>query len=135
MDLLAGRTGCPELPRGALDASLDGVEGETGLLDALAGARGEVQVRVESCVPSGKESALDLGVLREAGLAYALHGEGIFLEGRGQGILARTGVLLVQGLAAGQTGAGDGVGEGLRLGLGGGRSRQGSLRFGGRCGR
>lgn len=90
----------PKLPGGALDAGLDRIQRQAGLLDALARARGEREVGVERRVPPGQEAALDLGVLREAGLADALLRERVLLERRGQRVLAGARVLLVQGLAA-----------------------------------
>lgn len=127
--------GGSHLPRVALDASLDGVEGQTGLLNILTRAGGELEVRVEGGVPPGQEAALDLGVLGQARLAHALHRQGIFLQGGSQRVLTGAGVLLVQRLAASQAGAGDRVGEGLGLRLGGRGSSQGCLGLGGGCGR
>lgn len=77
--------------------------------------------------------ALDLGVLGQAGLSDALAGEGVLLERGGEGVLAGVRVLLVQELRAGETGAGQGVAEGLGLRLSRGGSRQRCLRLGGGC--
>lgn len=117
------------LPRVTLDPSLDSIKVEPRILDVRAGARREAQVGVERRVPAGQEAGLDLRVLGQAGLAHALHGEGVLLESGGQGVLALPGVLLVEDLGAREGGAGDGVGEGLGLGLGGGRGGQGGLGF------
>lgn len=123
-----------QLEGGALGVGLDGIERESGVLNVLSGAGGEHDVGVESRVPAGKEAALDLRVLGETGLADTLHGQGIFLEGGGQRVLASTGVVLVQGLAASQTGTSDGVAEGLGLGLCGRGSDESGLGLGGASG-
>lgn len=119
----------------ALDAGLDSIERQSGVLDILAGASRKHDVGVERRVPASKEAALDLGVLGDAGLSNALHGEGVLLEGSGQRVFASTSVVLVQGLATSQTGAGNGMAEGLRLGLGGRRSDKSGLSLGGGGGR
>ena len=116
-----------EFPCGTLDARLDGVQVEAGLLDVLARASGKDQVRVQGRVPPGQEAALDLGVLGQAGLTHTLLRKGVLLESRGERVLAGARVLLVEGLAAGQAGAGDRVVEGLGLRLGARRGREGSL--------
>lgn len=123
-----------ELEGGSLGVGLNGIQGESRLLDVLAGAGSEVNVSVQGGVPASEETALDLGVLGESGLSDTLHGEGVLLEGSGQGILASTGVVLVQDLATGQTSTGNGMAEGLGLRLSGRGGYQGCLGFGGRCG-
>lgn len=112
-----------QLPHVTLRLRLRGIKRQAALLDALARARGEHDVRVEGGVPASQEAALDLRVLRQAGLADALLRQGELLERRGERVLAGARVLLVQRLAAGQGRAGDGVGEGLGLGLRGGGCR------------
>lgn len=114
-----------------LDAGLDSIERQSGVLDVLAGAGRKHDVGVERRVPASKEAALDLGVLGDAGLSNTLHGEGVLLEGSGQRVLASTSVILVQGLATSQTGASNGMAEGLGLGLGGRRSDKSGLSLGG----
>ncbi len=132
---LGARRSASKLPGVALDTRLDGIEGQAGLLNVLASAGRKHQVGVEGGVPAGQETALDLRILGQAGLAHALHGQGILLEGSSEGILAGTGVLLVEALAAGKTGAGDGVRERLGLRLRAGRCGKGSLGLGGGAGR
>jgi len=107
-----------ELPSGSLDASSNSIKRQTGLLDTLASARGKVDIGVEGRIPPSQETALDLCILGQTGLADALHSERILLKRRGQRILAGTGMLLMQRLAAGKTGPGDRMGKRLRLGLG-----------------
>lgn len=134
MGVLAVARGAGQLPGGALGAGLDRVEGEAGLLDVLARARREHQVRVERRVPAGEEPALDLGVLREAGLADALASQGVLLQRRRERVLARPRVLLVQELRARQARARERVVERLGLRLGRRRRDQGRLGLGGRRG-
>jgi len=124
-----------KLPCGALGPGLGGIEGQPGLLDILAGAGSEHQVRVQCGIPPSEVAALDLGILRQPGLADALHGQRILLQSRGEGVLAGAGVLLVQSLAASQRSSGDGVRERLGLRLGARRGRQGSLGLGRGCSR
>jgi hypothetical protein len=119
---------------GALGVSLDSIQRETRVLNVLAGASSEVQVSVESSVPTSEESALDLSVLGKTGLANTLAGKRILLQGRRKRILASTGVVLVKQLAARQTGAGDSMAESLGLRLGSRRSDESGLGFGGRGG-
>lgn len=114
-----------------LDASLDSIERQSGVLNVLAGAGRKHDVGVERRVPASKEAALDLGVLGDAGFSNTLHGEGVLLEGSGQRVLTSTSVVLVQGLATSQTGASNGMAEGLGLGLGGRRSDKSCLSLGG----
>lgn len=123
-----------ELESRTLDMGLDGIQIKSGLLNVLACSRSELQVGVQGGIPASKETALDLGVLAKASLANSFHCERILLEGSGQGILASSGVMLVEDLAAGQTGAGDGMVEGLGLGLRGRGSNEGGLGFAGRSG-
>lgn len=123
-----------QLPRGALCARLGGVERQARLFDIFARACGKHDVGVERRVPARQVAALNLGVLRKAGLADALLGEGKLFERRREGVLACSSVLLVQQLAAGERGARNGVGERLGLRLGRGRGRQGGLSLGGRSG-
>lgn len=132
VSLSLGRAG--DLPGRALDAGLDGIEGQARLLDVLARAGGELEVGVEGRVPPGQEAALDLGVLGQAGLAHPLHRERVLLQRRGQRVLPGARVLLVQGLAARQAGAGDRVRERLGLRLRGRGRGQGGLGLGGGCG-
>jgi hypothetical protein len=120
---------------GALGVSLDGIQRETRVLNVLAGAGSESQVGVESSVPASKEAALDLGILGKTGLTNTLAGKRILLQGRRKRVLAGTGVVLVEELAAGQTGAGNSMAESLGLRLGSGRSDKGGLSFGRRGGR
>lgn len=129
------RIGLAELEGGALGVGLDRVQGESGLFNILPGAGREHDVGVEGGVPAREEAALDLRVLRKTGLADALHGEGVLFEGGGQRVLARAGVVLVQGLARGKTGAGHGMAKGLGLGLGGRGRDESSLGLGGAGGR
>ena len=127
--------GDAQLPRRAPDARLDGVERQARLLDRLARARRKHEVGVERRVPARQEAALDLRVLRQPRLAHPLHRQRVLFERRRQRVLARARVLLVQRLAARQTGPRDGVRERLGLRLGRGRCRQGRLRLGRRRGR
>lgn len=74
MVVMSGGGSSRQSPGGTLDARLDGVKVQTGLLDVLTGASSELEVGVESGIPSSEEAALDLRVLSEASLANALHG-------------------------------------------------------------
>lgn len=118
-----------------LGVGLDGIQRQTRVLDVLAGAGSERQVGVESGVPTGKETALDLGILGKTGFTNTLAGKRILLQSRRKRIFASTSVVLVEKLAAGQTGAGNSMAESLGLRLGGGRSDEGGLGFGRRSGR
>lgn len=119
---------------GALGMGLDSIQRETRVLNVLAGASSEVQVSVESSVPTSEESALDRSVLGKTGLANTLAGKRILLQGCRKGVLASTGVVLVKQLAARQTGAGDSMAESLGLRFGSRRSDESGLGFGGRGG-
>lgn len=114
-----------------LGVGLDSIQGQSGLFNILSGARSKHYVGVEGGVPTGKEAALDLVVLGKAGLANALHGERILLERSSQRVLTSAGVVLVQGLTASQTGAGDSMAKRLGLGLRGRGSDEGGLSLGG----
>ncbi|KAI6770884.1 hypothetical protein HG531_009739 [Fusarium graminearum] len=85
---------------GTLGVSLDGIQRETRVLNVLTGAGGESQVGVKSGVPASKEAALDLGILGKSGLTNTLAGKRILLQGRRKRVLAGTGVVLVEELAA-----------------------------------
>src|SRR6478735_7574492 len=85
---------------GALGVSLDSIQRETRVLNVLASASSEVQVSVESSVPTSEESALDLSVLGKTGLANTLAGKRILLQSCRKEILASTGVVLAKHLAA-----------------------------------
>lgn len=89
-----------KLESSALGMSLNGIKGQTGVFDILASTSGKVEVRVQSSVPAGKETALNLGVLSQTGLTYTLRGERILLQGRGKRILSSTSVVLMQHLTA-----------------------------------
>lgn len=121
-----------QLESGTLGVSFDGIQGEARVLNVLAGAGSESQVGVEGSVPTGEETALDLGILGKTSLTNTLAGKRILLQGGCEGVLSGTGVVLVEELAASQTGASDSMAECLRLRLGGRRSDEGSLSFGGR---
>lgn len=120
-----------ELEHAALSPRLRRIEQKSRVLDAPARPRGEHQVGVEGGVPSRQEASLDLCVLREPGLANLLAGKSILLERGCERVLAGAGVLLLEELAAGQGSAGNGVGEGLWLGLGDGGCGEGGLSLGG----
>lgn len=77
----------------ALGARLGGVQAQPRVLDVLASAGSELDVGVESCAPASQEAALDLCVLRKTSLANLLAGDGVLLEGGGQRVLARAGLL------------------------------------------
>jgi hypothetical protein len=111
----------------ALGVSLDGVKRETRVLNILAGTGGKSQVSVESSVPASEKAALDLGILGKSGLTNTLAGKRILFQGRRKRVLAGTGVVLVEELAAGQTGAGNSMAKSLWLRLGSGRSNKGGL--------
>ena len=123
--------GATHLPGGALDAGLDGVECQTGLLDVLAGTRSKRDVGIKRGVPPGKEAALDLGILGKASFTNTLLDQSVLLEGSRQGVLASTGMLLMQRLAASQARAGDSMGKSLGLRLRGRGRSESSLGFGG----
>lgn len=114
---------------------LDGVEGKARVLDILTSASSKGQVGVEGGVPASQESALDLGVLGETGLADTLRCKRILLQSSRQRILTGAGVVLVKQLAARQTGASDGMAEGLGLGLGSRGGDESGLCLGGGGGR
>ena len=116
-----------ELKGVALSMSLDSIKRKSGLLNVLPRASGEHEVGVEGSVPPSKEALLDLGILSKTSLTYTLHGEGIFLETSGERVFAGTGMVLVESLAASQRSTGNGVAEGLGLGLRGWRGDEGSL--------
>lgn len=78
---------------------------------------------------------MDLGILGESSLTDSLLGQGKLLQGGGKWLITSASVLLMQELAAGQGGAGDGVGKRLGLGLRRRRGGQGGLGLGGRRGR
>lgn len=73
MFVVGGSGGSRQSPGGALNAGLDGVKVKAGLLDVLTGTSSELEVGVECGVPSGEETALNLGVLGKTSLANALH--------------------------------------------------------------
>lgn len=120
-----------ELEHASLSPRLRRIEQQSRVLDAPAGSRRKHQVGVEGGVPSRQEAGLDLCVLRESGLANLLTGKGILLERGCERVLASAGVLLLEELAAGQGGAGNGVSKGLWLGLGDRGCGEGGLGLGG----
>lgn len=69
--------------------------------------------------------------MRQTGLTNTLLGQSILLQSGSERVLASAGVLLVEQLGAGQAGTGNGMVEGLRLGLRGRGRGQSSLCFGG----
>lgn len=121
-----------QLESGTLGMSLDGIQREARVLNVLAGAGSESQVGVEGSVPTSEETALDLGILGKTSLTNTLAGKRILLQGGCEGVLSGASVVLVEELAASQTGTSDSMAECLRLRLGGGRGDEGSLGFGGR---
>lgn len=136
VQVLLARRNASHLPGCALDPRLDRVQGEAGPLDVPARARGEHQVGVQCGTPASQEPALNLGILRETSLADTFLGQRILLQSRGERVLARPGVLLVEQLGAGQAGTGNGMVECLRLGLRARRRSQSGLRLGrAGCGR
>ena len=110
-------------------ASLDRIQHKPGILNVLTRLGRKHQVGVERRVPASQEPRLDLSILRQTGLAHLLRSQGVFLQRVRQGVFA--GSTLGQGLRSSQGGAGNGVVEGLGLGLRGRRGSQGSL---GLCG-
>ena len=80
----------------ALDVGLGGIQVEPRVLDGLAGAGRKHDVCVERGAPAGQELALDLCVLGEACLSDLLAGDGVLLEGGGEGVLAGAGLLALQ---------------------------------------
>ena len=112
----------------ALSIGLGGIQTQPRVLDLLASTCRELDVGVEGCAPASQESALDLGVLRQTGLANLLAGDGVLLKGSGQGVLARVGLLGGEHVRAVQGGAGNSMAEGLGLGLRGWRCFVGVLR-------
>jgi hypothetical protein len=127
--LLAGQCECA-----ALSIGLGGIQAQPRVLDLLAGTCRKLDVGVEGCAPASQESALDLGVLRQTGLANLLAGDGVLLEGSGQGVLARVGLLGGEHVRAVQGGAGNSMAEGLGLGLRAGRCGKRCLGLCRRCG-
>lgn len=115
----------------SLLASLNRVKHQAGVLNALARLGSKHQVGVESGVPASQEAGLDLRILSETGLANLLLSQGVLLKGIGERVLDLG--ALREGLRAGQGGAGDGVVEGLGLGLCAWWGGQGGLGFGGRA--
>lgn len=111
-------------------ASLDRIQHKPGILNVLTRLGRKHQVGVERRVPTSQEPRLDLSILRQTGLAHLLRSQGVFLQRVRQGVF--TGSTLGQSLRSSQGGAGNGVVEGLGLGLRGRRGSQGSL---GLCGR
>lgn len=130
VQVVLARRNASNLPGRALDTRLDRVQGQASPLDVPACARGEHQVGVQRGTPASQEPALNLGILRETSLADTFRGQRILLQSRGQRVLARPRVLLVEQLGAGQAGTCNGMVKCLRLGLRGGRRRQSGLRFG-----
>lgn len=120
-----------ELEDATLSPRLRRIKQKSRVLDAPARPRSEHQVGVKGSVPSRQKASLNLCILRESGLSNLLAGKGILLKRGSERILAGAGVLLLEELAAGQGGAGNGVGEGLGLRLGDGRCGEGGLGFGG----
>lgn len=119
-----------EAESGTLGVGLDSIKREARVLNVLTGAGSETQVGVKGSVPTSEEAALNLGILGKTGLANTLAGKRILLQGRRKRVFTGTSVVLVQELAARQTGAGDSMAESLGLGLGSGRSDEGGLGFG-----
>lgn len=124
-----------KLEGSALGMGLDGIQGKTGVLDVLASASSKGQVGVKGGVPASQESALNLSILGKTGLTNTLRGKRILLQSGRQRVLTGTGVVLVKQLAARQTGAGDGMAEGLGLRLGSRGSDESGLGLGGGGGR
>ena len=118
----------------ALSIGLGGIQTQPRVLDLLASTCRELDVGVEGCAPASQESALDLGVLRQTGLANLLAGDGVLLKGSGQGVLARVGLLGGEHVRAVQGGAGNSMAEGLGLGLRAGWCGKCCLGLCGRCG-
>lgn len=61
-----------QLPNAALGLGLRSVEGQSRLFDTLACPGSKHNVRVQGGVPSSQETALNLRILRQPGLANAL---------------------------------------------------------------
>lgn len=126
-------SGISNLEGRAVRASLDSIKGQACLLDVLACAGREHEVGVQSGCPSVEEVALNLCILSKPGFANTLLSKRVFLESRSEGVFSGTSVLLVQQLAAGETGTSNGVVESLRLRLRRGGGSQGSLCLGRRA--
>lgn len=122
-----------KLEGSALGVCLDGIERQAGVLHIPASSGSEVEIGVQGGVPASKEAALDLRILRKAGLANTLRGERILLQSSGKRILSGARVVLVQQLAASQTGTSNGVAEGLGLRLGGRGGNKSGLGLGRGC--
>ena len=110
-----------------LGVGLGGIKVQARVLDGLAGACRKHDVGVQSGAPAGQEPALDLSILRQPGLADLLAGDGKLLESSGKRILASARLLTGKHVGAVQRSAGDGMAEGLGLGLRGGRCSEGGL--------
>lgn len=76
---------------------------------------------------------MDLRVLCESGFTNTFAGQGVLLQSSCEWVLACTGMLLLQELAAGQTSTSNCMVESLWLWLRRWRSSEGGLRFGGGC--
>lgn len=116
----------------SLLASLDRVQGKTGVLNILACLSSEHEVGVESSVPASQKTGLNLRVLSQTGLADLLLGQSVLLQRVSQRVLTLD--ALRKSLGSGERSAGDGVVEGLGLGLSGGGSSQSCLGLGGGAG-
>lgn len=114
-------------------AGLDGIERQTGILNSLAGALGELEVGVEGGGPAGQEAGLDAHVLVQTGLTDPFLGHGVLFKSLGERVVgaSATEVALLQQLGAGEGGAGNGMVKSLGLGLRGGRGGQSGLDVGG----
>jgi hypothetical protein len=89
-----------QFPSSPSGPGLDGIQRQSSLLDILSRTRSKHQVRVEGCVPTSQEAALDLGILGQTCLADSLGSQSVLLKSGRKGILACPRVLLVEGLAA-----------------------------------
>lgn len=126
---LAGQGECR-----ALGTSFGRIQAQSRVLDILASACRKLDVGVQRRTPAREEAALDLCVLRKTSLADLLGCDGVLLEGCGERVFARAGLLGCEHVRGVQGRAGDGMAECLGLGLCGGWRDEGGLGFGGGCG-
>lgn len=112
-------------------ASLERIEHQPRILDVFARLGRKHQVGVQGRVPPSQKAALDLSVLAQPGLADLLRRKGVFLQADGELIFTVL-VGLGEVVRASQSGAGNGMAKGFRLGLRGRRGAQRSLAFTGR---
>ena len=120
------------MPAGVLRFCLSSVKQQSRVLNTLSGPGCKHQVGVQGSAPACEESTLYLRILCEPGFTNTFAGQSELLKSCGKRILATSGMLLLEELAACQTSASNGMAEGLWLRLCRWRSSEGSLGLGGR---